>query len=81
MLDDVRNDVRDIADEVLDIAKELSFDEEDDYLYEAYGQEFHKERFLGMTSGQRFVVALLLFAAVVVIGTLLLLLTESIWPF
>jgi len=70
-----------MLDEVRDIAKELSFDEEDDYLYETYGQEFQKERILGMTSGQRFVVSLLLFAAVVVIGTLLLLLTERIWPF
>jgi hypothetical protein len=70
-----------MLDEVRDIAKELSFDEEDDYLYETYGQEYQKERFLGMTSGQRFVVSLLLFASVVVIGTLILLLTESIWPF
>ena len=81
MLDDVREEVRDIADGVRDIAKELTFDEEDDYLYETYGQDYHKERFLGMTSGQRFIVSLLLFAAVIVIGTLLLLLSESIWPF
>ena len=70
-----------MLDEVRDIAKELSFDDEDDYLYETYGQEYQKERFLGMTSGQRFVVSMLLFAAVVVVGALLLLLTEKIWPF
>ena len=70
-----------MLDEVRDIAKELSFDDEDDYLYETYGQEYQKERFLGMTSGQRFVVSMLLFAAVVVVGSLLLLLTEKIWPF
>jgi hypothetical protein len=70
-----------MLDEVRDIAKELTFDEEDDYLYETYGQEFKKERFLGMTSGQRFMVSLLLFAAVGVLGILLLLLTEKIWPF
>ena len=77
----MREEVRDIADGVRDIAKELAFDDEDDYLYDTYGQEFQKERFLGMTSGQRFVVSLLLLAAVLVIGSLLLLLTERIWPF
>ena len=77
----MREEVRDIADGVRDIAKKLAFDDEDDYLYDTYGQEFQKERFLGMTSGQRFVVSLLLLAAVLVIGSLLLLLTERIWPF
>ena len=70
-----------MLDEFRDIAKELTFDEEDDFLFETYGEEYKKPRFLGMTSGQRFVISILLLATVIVVGTLCLLLTEKIWLF
>ena len=70
-----------MLDEFRDIAKELTFDEDDDELYGAYAEEYQKERFLGMTSGQRFVISILLLATVIVVGTLILLLTEKIWLF
>ena len=68
-------------EEFEDIAKELAFDEDDDYLFERYGEEYKKSRFLGMTSAQRFVISILLLATVLVVGTLCLLLTEKIWLF
>ncbi len=40
-----------------------------------------KEPFLGMTSAQRFVVVLMLFVLVIILGTLCLLLTGSVVPF
>jgi hypothetical protein len=70
-----------MLDEFRYIAKELTFDEDDDELYGAYDVEYQKERFLGMTSGQRFVISILLLATVIVVGTLILLLTERIWLF
>jgi hypothetical protein len=70
-----------MLDEFNDIAKELTFAEDDDYLYETYGEEYKKSRVLGMTSGQRFVISVLLLAAIIVVGCLVLLLTEKIWLF
>jgi hypothetical protein len=63
-----------------DIAKELTFEADDDYLYEVYEQEYPR-RFLGLTSAQRFIISLLLLGAVSVIGVLCLLVTEKIWIF
>ena len=70
-----------MLNEFRDIAKELSFDEDDEYLYSTYGEEYKDYLVLGMTSGQRFVISLLLFATVIVVGCLILLLTEKIWIF
>ncbi len=70
-----------MRDELRDIAKELTFDEDDDYLYQTYGEEYKKQRVFGMTSGQRFVISILLLATVIVVGCLVLLLTEKIWLF
>jgi hypothetical protein len=70
-----------MLDEFRDIGKELTFDEDDDYLFGAYGEEYQKNRILGMTSGQRFVISVLLLATVIVVGFLVLLLTEKIWLF
>jgi hypothetical protein len=70
-----------MLDEFRDIAKELSFDEDDDYLYGTYGEEYKKSRVLGMTSGQRFVISVLLLATVIVVGCLILLITEKVWLF
>lgn len=70
-----------MLNEFRDIAKELSFDEDDEYLYSTYGEEYKKHLVLGMTSGQRFVISVLLLATVIVVGCLVLLLTEKIWLF
>jgi hypothetical protein len=70
-----------MLDEFRDIGKELTFAEDDDYLYETYGEEYKKSRVLGMTSGQRFVISVLLLATIIVVGCLVLLLTEKIWLF
>ena len=70
-----------MLDEFRDIGKELTFDEDDDYLFGTYGEEYQKRRILGMTSGQRFVISVLLLATVIVVGFLVLLLTEKIWLF
>jgi hypothetical protein len=69
-----------MKEEWRDIAKEISFEADDDYLYEAYEQEY-PQRFLGLTSVQRFIISLLLLGAVIVIGVLCLLITEKIWVF
>jgi len=70
-----------MKEEILDIVKELTFAEDDDYIYGSYSEEYRKRRLLGMTSGQRFIISILFFAAVLVVGCLLLLLTEKIWLF
>jgi len=38
-----------------------------------------EKRVFGMTAGQRFILALLLFAAVVVVGFMFLLVFEKVW--
>jgi hypothetical protein len=70
-----------MRDEFHEIAKELTFDEDEDFLFETYGEEYKKPRFLGMTSAQRFLISVLLLATIIVIGCLILLLTEKIWIF
>jgi hypothetical protein len=70
-----------MLDEFRDIGKELTFDEDDDYLFSTYGEEYQKQRILGMTSGQRFVISVLLLATVLVVGFLIMLLTEKMWLF
>ena len=72
MLDDLRN----------------SADYQDDYETAAEEQELlpgvparQKEPFLGMTAPQRFVIALLMFFMVCLLGAFCLLITESVVPF
>ena len=71
MLDDLRDDSEDFD--------YLEDDQSDDYEYEAAPQAPEK-LFLGMTPPQRFVISVLLLFAVVIMGTLLLLVTGKITP-
>ena len=57
------------------------FDEQEQSNFRDYLEAPPAPRFLGMTAGQRFVVALLLFGTVAVVGLLCLLVTEKVLIF
>jgi hypothetical protein len=66
MLDDLRN------------SASSSFEEKPPEQKPAAPRKAHETLFLGMTAAQRFVVALLLFLAVLVIGALLLVVADKV---
>jgi hypothetical protein len=49
--------------------------------YESIGLDYSSGRGRGMSSFQRFIIAILLFLAVLIIGTMFLVVTERIWLF
>ena len=49
--------------------------------YESIGLDYSSSRGRGMSSFQRFIIAILLFLAVLIIGTMFLVVTERIWFF
>lgn len=68
MLDDLRNEA--------DFVEEG----ESDYEYqEAVAATNSQAQFLGMTPVQRFVIAVMIFMAICILGSFFLLITETIW--
>ncbi len=57
------------------------FGELEDSAFGDYVEDAHPRHFLGMTPGQRFVISLMLFGTVVVVGLLCLLVTEKVLIF
>ena len=71
-----------MLDEFREQASTSELYEESDETFEEIKPYRPKKRFLGMTAGQRLVIALMLLFTVCVLGTLTLLVTEKIWlPF
>ena len=69
-------------DRAQDKTSEARFlDDLDTDLADAYTETIMERRFLGMTPGQRFVIALLLFLAVAVVGALCLVVTGKVLLF
>lgn len=68
------NDLRDLSDdpEVVDELADKAF---------AYEPPPPESRIMGMTSGQRLLISILLLATVIVMGTMCLLVTERLWFF
>jgi hypothetical protein len=68
------DDLRDLSDdpEPVDEVVDKAF---------AYEPPRPESRFLGMTSGQRLLISILLLATVIVMGTMCLLVTERLWFF
>ncbi|MGD8813884.1 MAG: hypothetical protein PVI78_05350 [Anaerolineales bacterium] len=54
------------------------FDDLDGGLFDVYSTSGTRRGFLGMTAGQRFVIALLMMGTVVVVGMLCLIVTEKV---
>ena len=54
------------------------FDDMDSGSFDSYPASGSNRTFLGMTAGQRFVIALLLLGTVVVVGMLCLIVTEKV---
>jgi len=71
MLDDLRNSAASSYDESIPPGPETRREK----------KKRNKGLFLGMTSAQRFVVVLMLFILVIILGTLCLLLTGRVVPF
>jgi len=67
MLDDLRDDA-DFVDE-----------EENDYKYRESVDAGTQTTFLGMTPAQRFMIALMIFMMVCILGSFFLLITETVW--
>ena len=70
MLDDLRN------------SADSGFEEEDplnDRVYKTY-ENPHKSAFLGMTAGQRFVIAFFIFLMIAIIGVFVLIVFQKIYP-
>jgi hypothetical protein len=67
MLDDLRN------------SASQSFVEEEPPVDGTAHTEAHREPFLGMTASQRFVIALMLFFMVCILGAFALMVFEKIW--
>jgi hypothetical protein len=49
--------------------------------YESIGLDYSSGRGRGMSAFQRFIIAVLVFLAVLIIGTMFLVVTERIWLF
>jgi hypothetical protein len=74
MLDDLRNSSTYIEEEEQPV--------EEDYGAQRYPRRQRKETFLGMTAQQRFIISLMLFMMVCVLGTFALVLSGSmVLPF
>jgi cell division protein FtsL len=69
MYDDLRN----LTD------KEATFEEQ--AATESYKEPTLQKRMFGMTAGQRLLLSILLLAAVIVMGVMVLLVTSRIWPY
>jgi hypothetical protein len=71
MLDDLRDDAGYIED-----------DEQDFESQKAAASTKSQSQFLGMTPVQRFVIALMIFMMICILGSFFLLITETVWlPF
>ena len=57
------------------------FEQPLDNIFEPEPYDTGARRLLGMTTGQRFVISLLLLATVIVLGLTCLMVTEKVWPF
>ncbi|TET85784.1 MAG: hypothetical protein E3J37_01145 [Anaerolineales bacterium] len=67
--------LRDISDDSTELEQPL------DNIFEPEPYDTGAGRFLGMTTGQRLVISLLLLATVIVLGFTCLMVTEKIWLF
>jgi hypothetical protein len=67
-----------MLDEFREQANASELYEESDETFEEIKPYRPKRRFLGMTAGQRLVIALMLLCTVCILGTLILLVTEKI---
>ncbi len=67
--------LRDISDD------STEFEQPVDNIFEPEPYDTGARRLLGMTTGQRFVISLLLLATVIVLGFTCLMVTEKIWLF
>jgi len=56
------------------------FNEAGEPAYEDFEETPGSGRFLGLTAGQRFILALMALGAVIVMGAMCLLVTEKVWP-
>ncbi len=57
------------------------FEEEEEMAFDTFEQAMPERRIFGMTAGQRFVISLLLFGTVAVLGAMCLVVTQAIWLF
>ena len=67
-----------------DDLRSLSDGEESPYeekSFETYKEPSLQKRMFGMTAGQRLLLSVLLLLAVVVMGLMVLLVTQKIWPY
>ena len=71
MLEDLRNSALDAYDEEKEAFEQAEL--------ERRLQEERKRRFLGLTAAQRFVISLLVFLATILLGFVVLLVTNRIW--
>lgn len=62
-----------------DLFEEVEEDESNPF--ETFAAAAVERRFLGMTAAQRFIISLLLFGTVVVMGLTCLLVTGRVWPY
>jgi hypothetical protein len=67
---------------MLDDLRDADFVEEDEDYDELAPEPGPETQFLGMTPAQRFVIALMIFMMICILGSFFLLITEKVWlPF